>query len=308
MGIARGPRNAPSTLNAAWQPRFMWDGRADVLWAPPIGALENPLEMDFTRLEVAHAIASYMPDKYVAIFGALPPLDDAARFPARGKPGDAAFDAMAADDRDAVNRVAANVGKSLAAYLRKQASGASAFDRYLGGERDALTKHQQLGMLLFVEAGCANCHGGPQLTDGQFHNLGVADDGAAAPDRGRAAGIDLERAQLFAPDGPYADEARPLTIAAATPADEGAFRTPTLRNIALSAPYLHNGSAATLDEVVAFHLRGGGRGAGGFAGQVDDRLQPNAMTDSDRAALVDFLTTLTGAPPKPPWNQWQDLP
>jgi cytochrome c peroxidase len=94
IGLATGTRNAPSTLTAAWQSRFLWDGRADVLWAPPIGALENPKEMDFTRLEIAHAMFDYMRDRYEPIFGALPPLDDAARFPARGKPGDAAFDQM----------------------------------------------------------------------------------------------------------------------------------------------------------------------------------------------------------------------
>jgi cytochrome c peroxidase len=307
VGIAQGTRNAPSTLNAAWQSRFMWDGRFDVLWAPPVGAMENPLEMDFTRLEIAHAVAQYFADKYMPIFGALPPLDDATRFPARGKPGDAAFDGMAPADQDAVNRVAANVGKSLAAYLRKQASGPSPFDRYLGGERTALSDHQQLGMLLFVQAGCANCHSGPQLTDGEFHNLGVPGD-SAMPDRGRAAGIALERAQTFTPDGPYADAPRPLIIADATPADEGAFRTPTLRNIVLTAPYMHNGAFATLDAAVAFHLRGGGRGAGGFVGQVDAKLQPYPLAPDDRAALVDFLSALTGAPPEAPWNQWQDIP
>jgi cytochrome c peroxidase len=307
IGIAQGPRNAPSTLNAAWQSRFMWDGRFDVLWAPPVGAMENPLEMDFTRLEIAHAVAQYEADKYTAIFGALPPLDDTTRFPARGKPGDAAFDQMAAADQDAVNRVAANIGKSLAAYLRKQASGPSPFDRYLAGDAKAISPHQQLGMLMFVQAGCAGCHTGPQLSDGEFHNLGVAGEGAM-PDRGRAAGIALEEAQTFRPDGPYADRARPLMVAAATAADEGAFRTPTLRNIALTGPYMHNGSLATLDDVVAFHLRGGGRGGAGFIGQVDAKLQPHTLAAQDRAALVDFLSTLTGAPPQAPWNNWQDIP
>jgi cytochrome c peroxidase len=301
VGIATGTRNAPSTLNAAWQSRFLWDGRADVLWAPPLGALENPLEMDFTRLEIAHAMAAYYADSYTAVFGALPPLDDSARFPARGKPGDAAFDQMAAADRDAIDRVAANVGKAIASYLRKQASRESAFDRFLSGDHSALTAKQELGMILFVQAGCARCHSGPQLTDGEFHNLGMP-----GADRGRAAGVDLERAQIFSPDGAYSDHVEPLTIAAATAADEGAFRTPSLRNVALTAPYMHDGSLATLDVVVALHLAGGGRN--GSVGQVDALLQPYTLSASDQAALVDFLSSLNGAPPPPPWNDWQDKP
>jgi cytochrome c peroxidase len=283
IGLQTGTRNAPSTLTAAWQSRFLWDGRADVLWAPPIGALENPKEMDFTRLEIAHAIHDYESDRYQNVFGALPALDDGTRFPARGKPGDDAFDQMSPDDQDAVNRVAANVGKALAAYLRQQASRASAFDRYLDGDKQALTASQKLGMLRFVESGCARCHSGPQLSDEQFHSLGVG-----SGDPGRAAGIELEREQIFSPDGPYSDSPRALAIADPTPADEAAFRTPTLRNVTLSNPYFHDGSAATLDDAIAAH--------------------DLSLASGDQAAIVDFLGALVGTPPPPPWNQWQDIP
>jgi cytochrome c peroxidase len=308
MGLSAGTRNAPTTLNAAHETRFFWDGRADALWVPPLLAMENPLEMDFTRLELAHLMAAAYADSYTAIFGALPPLDDATRFPARGKPGDAAFDQMAPDDQDAVDRVAANVGKSLEAYLRMQASKQSPFDRFLGGVHGAITPHQELGMLLFVQSGCARCHSGPLLSDGKFHNLGVAAAAGAEPDRGRAAAVDVERAQTFSPAGRYSDLPTPLDLAPAVAADEGAFRTPSLRNVAVSAPYMHNGSLATLDDAVAFHLRGGGRGQSGYVGQVDSLLEPVTLSDSDRAALVDFLTTLTGDPANPPWNDWQDKP
>jgi cytochrome c peroxidase len=256
-----------------------------VLWAPPILAMENPTEMNFTRLQIAHAIAAYYPDAYTAVFGALPPLADAARFPAIGKPGDAAWDAMAPDDQDAVDRVAANVGKALAAYVRKLATGPTALDRWLAGDRSALTDAQQRGMTVFVRAGCATCHGGPASSDGAFHDLGVGGD-----DPGRAAAIEVERAQLFSPDGPYADEPQPIDIADATPDDAHAFRTPTLRDVALTAPYLHDGSIASLRDAVAFQPEG----ASLEAGELDD--------------LVEFLAALSGQYPDRPWNNWPDTP
>ena len=142
-GLSRLVRHSPTLLNAARMRWVFWDGRADSVWSQPLFAFENPIEMDFTRLEIAHAIARLYAQSYEKVFGPLPPLDDAARFPARGKPGDPAWEGMAASDRDAVNLVVANVGKSLEAYVRKLAAGPSAFDRFLAGDATALDADQR---------------------------------------------------------------------------------------------------------------------------------------------------------------------
>jgi cytochrome c peroxidase len=291
LGIAAGTRNAPTVLGVARRTRsFFWDGRADVLWAPPILAIENPIEMGSTRLEIAHTIAAYYAEPYAAIFGALPPLDDVTRFPAAGKPGDPAWDAMTAADQDAINRIAASTGKAIEAYLRKLATGPSAFDRWLDGDATALTDHQRDGLIAFVTGGCPTCHGGPLFTDDRFHDLGVPVLEGAAPDPGRAAAIEIERAQLFSPSGPYADVAQPpLMIADATPGDAGALRTPSLRDVVRTAPYMHNGRFLDLAAAIDFHA-------------------PIALSADDRDALIDFLGTLTGGYPDPPWNDWPDTP
>jgi cytochrome c peroxidase len=268
-GIAAGTRNAPSVLGVARRTRgFFWDGRADVLWAPPILAMENPIEMGMPRLEIVRVVATYHADAYTSVFGALPAVDGSA-------------------DAAAIDRVAANVGKALEAYLRKLATGPSAFDRFLDGDRAALTPHQQRGLTVFVVAGCPACHGGPLFTDDAYRNLGVPAWDGAADDQGRAAGVALERAQVFSPGGAYSDAPTDVAIADPIAADVGAFRTPTLRNVAVTGPYMHNGRFASLADAIAFHA---------------------TLDAPDLDAVVDFLGGLTGAYPEPPWNNWPDTP
>ena len=281
-GLETVTRNAPSVLGSARLHVFFWDGRANQLSAQPLFAFENPKEMDFTRLEIAHRIkASYAAD-YEALFGPLPQLDDAQRFPARGKPGDAAWDQMAQADRDAVDAVAANVGRAIEAYERKLASGASAFDRFLGGDKAAMSDAARRGMVVALRSGCfADCHTGPMMGGEAFSNLGVPAWPNVDPDRGRAA-----------------------VVGAPQPSDLGAFRTPPLRDVARGAPYMHNGRHDTLEQAVRFHLAGGGRGQGGFVGDVDPRLGTHALADAEVADLVAFLGALDGDYPPPPWNNW----
>lgn len=304
VGMQPVTRNAPTVLNAARQQLVFWDGRADSVWSQPLFAFENPKEMDFTRLEIAHQVFNlYKPD-YEGLFGPLPPLGETTRFPPAGKPGDASFDGMSAADQEAVNRVVANVGKSLEAYERKLATSLSPFDRFLAGDASALTADQKAGMLTFAKDGCLQCHGGPNLTDEKFHNLGVP----AWPD----AGIDVGRADAFAAlenspftaSGPYWEGAPPA-VAEPPPsaADEGAFRTPTLRNVALSAPYLHNGRAATLRDAILAHVPTTTSDPASFAGQTDPLL-PQQLSSSDVDQLVTFLGALNGDYPQLPWADW----
>lgn len=272
-GLAVVTRNSPSVLTSAFMQWQMWDGRADSLWSQPMLAFENDKEMDFTRLEIAHRVALSHREKYEALFGALPDLQDSQRFPARGKPGDAAWEAMAQADRVAVDTVAANVGKALEAYQRKLAVRPGRLDQFIDGDTTKLSGFEREGLRVFVAAGCVECHSGPMLSDGAFHRL----ERFSTNDRGRAEGLAALMQSHF--------KSSTGTIPLPSAEDEFAFRTPPLRNVSRTAPYGHDGSFATLEAVVDLHL-------------------PSSVKSDERAALLAFLNALVAGDPPSPWNNW----
>ena len=153
---------------------------------------------------------------------------------------------------------------ALATYVRTILSGASAYDRYEAGETTALSAEEQHGLRLFRgRAHCARCHSGSNLTDEDFHNTGVS-WGRRPYDAGRA-------------------------VVTGVPEDTGKFKTPTLREIERTAPYMHDGSIATLEKVVEFYDRGGKDNP--FR---DRELRPLRLTEEERMALVAFLRSLSG--------------
>jgi cytochrome c peroxidase len=303
-GLARLTRHSPTLFNAARMQVPFWDGRTDATWSQPLFAFENPAEMDFTRLELAHAIATLDAPAYEKVFGALPALDDAARFPARGRPGDPAWEGMNDDDRGAVNRVAANVGKALEAYARKLAAGPSRVDRFLGGDATALDTEERAGLVVFVKSGCADCHGGPLLSDQKFHALRVPAWPGDPVDVGRAGAYVTLAASPFNAQGPFWDGPKEPVPTAPSAGDLGAFRTPSLRNLTKAGPWGHNGRFATMDDAVTFHATGGTEGDPAAVGTRDPLLRSTALSDVDRGRLVRFLGALDGAYPRPPWNDW----
>jgi cytochrome c peroxidase len=136
--------------------------------------------------------------------------------------------------RDAVT--ADNIGRAIAAFERTLVTTNSPFDRYMRGDTSAMTATQIRGMTRFQTMGCTGCHSGPMFSDYEVHTLGVQENAKlAAPDTGQG--------------------------------DTYAFRTPSLRNLAYTAPYMHNGTLATLDDVINFYNRVGGRGRGGPGGR-----------------------------------------
>ena len=186
-------------------------------------------------------------------------LDSAVSRVARNRSYADAFQALGrAPSADAVAAV-------LAHYLRSIMSGDSPFDRFSAGDRGALTPIERRGLDLFQgRAGCDRCHSGSLLSDERFHNTGVAWRDERFLDAGRS----------------------DVTGHAG---DRGAFKTPTLRQVAATAPYMHDGSFATLEQVVDFYDRGGNPNP-----NLDHRLRPLRLTADDRAALVAFLRALTG--------------
>jgi cytochrome c peroxidase len=188
-------------------------------------------------------------------------------------------------------------------YLRKLAGGAAPFDRFLAGDASALDASQRRGLVSFVRNGCLDCHSGAMFSDMQFHNLGIPAWPGVELDRGREAGLQVLRDNPFNGAGAFYDGDE-VAIPAGAPGDLGAFRTPTLRNVAISAPYGHNGRYDTLEQIIAFHLQGGGRGGEGFVGDVDGKLVKHTVDAAELADLAAFLGSLTGSYPAQPWGGW----
>jgi cytochrome c peroxidase len=157
---------------------------------------------------------------------------------------------------------AGNVARALASYVRTIRSGDSPLDRYQAGDTTALTDDARRGLALFRgKANCAACHLGPNLTDEGFHNTGVS-----------LGGSDLGRVGVTA-----------------RAADRGKFKTPTLRDVARTAPYMHDGSITTLDDVVNFYDGGGKTNPG-----LDPEVHPLGLSASEKHDLVAFLRSLAG--------------
>ena len=187
-GAGSGRRNTPSLWNVAQNRWLFWDGRADSLWSQALKPIEDPLEMNGTRLHVAHYVVgdAKLRSLYTAAFGAAPDLSDAHRFPKTGGPkaSDEAQQLvwwlMAAEDQFAVNRVYSNVGKAIAAYEATIRSGEAPFDRFVRDLRagvassTAISPAAQRGLKVFIGKGdCVLCHSGPNFTNKEFHDIRV---------------------------------------------------------------------------------------------------------------------------------------
>jgi cytochrome c peroxidase len=294
-------RNAPTVINASysdiarggWQ---FWDGRKDSLWSHALEPLENPVEQNTTRLQVAHVLFDHYKADYEASFGALPELGSTARFPPAGKPGEPGYDGMAPADRAAIDRVFANFGKAIEAYERRLVSGSfapSAFDRMLAGDDTAMTPAAIRGAQLFVgKAACNECHRGGAFSDGKFHNIGCPQEGdhAYATDLGHHDGIAALLADPFNRAGAFSDQRDDAHMRglAPTAGDVGAFKTPTLRDLGRRAPYMHDGSAPTLADAVMSYVRVRSNP------WLDPQLQEVEIAPFDVPLLVAFLESLDG--------------
>lgn len=158
---------------------------------------------------------------------------------------------------------APNVGRALATFVRSLRVGGAPLDRFRAGDTAALSPSARRGRALFLgKANCSACHVGPNLTDEQFHNTGVS---WGAGDLGRFAVTGLEE-------------------------DRGRFSPPTLREVACTSPYMHDGSLGTLEEVVRFYDRGGGLNP-----YLDEEIRPLRLSAEELRALVDFLRSASGS-------------
>lgn len=324
LGAGWGRRRAPSLLDVGQASVLMWDGRHDAMYNQVFGPFESPAEMNSSRLFVAQQVFALFRDDYEAVFGAMPPLDDSARFPAltaeltgctpadgqaplvcdgeiHGSPGDGAeFDGMTAEDRDLVTRVVVNVGKAIGAYERLLACGPGRFDAWMHGDEDAVTSAEKRGAKVFIGAGnCVSCHAGPFMSDQQFHNVGlvptiVASAFIDADDHGAMVGLAQALEDPLNTAGSFSDGDDGRLPAMVGAAHDGAFRTPTLRCVAQRPSFFHTGQALGLAPVVAFFDRGGDL-PGGYPGVTE--IEPLGLTAQERDDLVAFLRTLDGPGP-----------
>ena len=158
-----------------------------------------------------------------------------------------------------------DLARALASYVRTILSGDSRYDRYVAGDANALDPTERLGLEVFRTKGnCVTCHLGPNLTDERFHNTGVGYK-----------------------DGRFGDDGR-FTVTGLDQ-DRGAFKTPTLRNVAETAPYMHDGSIETLEDVIDDYDEGGTANP-----YLDREMTKLALTESEKAALAAFLKALSG--------------
>jgi cytochrome c peroxidase len=303
LGAGYTLRNAPTVINAAYSPLWQfWDGRSDSLWSQALSPPEGNNEEATSRLAVAHLLADHYAAPYSGVFG---PMPDISSLPAAGRPGDPAWDSLTEADQEAVNRIFANYGKAIAAYERRLVSPAfepSAFDRFLAGDGGALSPSALAGAQIFIgRGGCQECHRGPLFSDFRFHNIGAPQEGLYAPtvDTGRAAGIPVLVASIFDRSGAFSDqqEATDTTGLGPIDADVGSFKTPMLRNVSKTAPYMHDGAYGDLWEVVNHYNFGGNTEL--YSGERDPAINPLLLSDAELDDLIEFLASLEDGAPLP---------
>ncbi len=280
-------RHTLGLLNVAYQRWFFWDGRADSLWSQAFGPLDNPKELGVGAAGLARLLHA----------------DDALRAAYR-----AAFDAEPSIEGEAAERTAVLGAKALAAYQALLVSRDAPFDRFAravrDGDRAAQAEYPDdalRGFVLFAgRADCRSCHAGPLFSDGEFHTIGMPPLAGGKPrDPLRRRGIELLRADRRNAAGPFSDDpegTRAEEIAQLVNGAEqwGQVRTPSLRNAALTAPYMHQGQKATLRAVLEFYSTLEGAIPAGHHGE--QVLKPLNLTVAEMDDLEAFLRSLTGQP------------
>ena len=184
--------------------------------------------------------------------------------------------------------------RAVAAFEATITSRNAPFDRYIEGDDTALSSSALRGAELFVgKAGCFQCHGGPLFSDQDFHNTGVPPNAEFESNPLRQITLRYQHRARGVPESVYRSADRDLGLYYTTKRDEdkGKFRTPSLREVELTGPYMHNGAFKTLEEVVAFYNNGGGDDPA-----KDPVLRPLELTEQEMTDLIEFMLSLTGDP------------
>ncbi len=326
-GVAVTPFNAPTVLNTAYTQWQFWDGRSDSLWSQALQPIENALEMNSSRTFVLKQIAATprLKTAWEKAFGAMPDLSDDGRFldnacPApleadnpfaekkeSDDPRHQAWINMGAEDQQLINREFAKLGKAIGAFERQLISGPAPFDFYAASLRGdnvlgdvSISDSAQRGLRFFIGEGqCLSCHFGPNLSDGEFHNVGLAlPEGDELNDEGRPDGIRKLRIDPFNGRGEFSDandwdSNQHLLYMFYNEHTFGAYKTPSLRNVSRTAPYGHDGRFAGLREVLEFYSELPGLPP---IGHREETLLPLLLEEQELLDLIEFLNSLEGQP------------
>lgn len=305
--------NSPTLWNVAQNRWFFWDGRADSLWSQAIGSMESHKELDTDRVYLLHWLLKNKPVKkdFEQWFGALDSCVIGKELPTSAKPTHSPKElslnerwlALSDCQKTQANRVISGLAKVIAAYEETILSYNSPFDRYAASLKHKMTDFEpypeaaKRGLKLFIAPNsCINCHSGSNFSDSEFHNLFSAQ--RSEQKTGRYYAIDKLKASEFHAGSAYsaltAEDFKKIDFIYKNVAFKQAFKTPTLRNLGGSAPYMHDGRFKQLDEVVAYYASLKGKEQGDTqATHIEETLfQLNTMSQQQQSDLVAFLKTL----------------
>ena len=314
-GVGVTPRKTMTIIGTAYSPWFFWDGRKDSQWSQALGPTESAVEHGGNRTMYAQILfkdEAYR-SQYESLFGTFPDLSDTERFPSSAGPVDdveasKAWEQMSTEDQESINHIFVNIGKAIAAYERLIIPGPSRFDAYVQAVQsdDQIQMEQTLssseanGLHLFIgKAQCMNCHNGPLFTNNSFHNTGIPPATDLPPDFGRIEGVMQAKSDPFNCLGKYSDANQddcPHLRYTRTEGQEiiAAFKTPTLRNVADTAPYMHSGQIPILSDVFKHYNEAT------FAIRGHSQLSELGLTPQDLVDLEAFLGTLSSPLATPP--------
>lgn len=302
-GVGKTNRNSPSIIGTIHSPWQFWDGRKDSQWSQALGPVENPVEHGSNRAAVAQLIArdTEYHVLYQKAFGKLPDLSNTDRFPLNAGPIDNSelatkWEGMGSQEKETINTIFANFGKALSAFETTIKPEPSRFDRYIEAlltknqsAAEIILNHNEIeGLRLFIGRGsCTNCHNGPLLTSHDFQNIGLANDSS----KGRLEAINQVLSDPFNCMGDYSDaskaECNELRFIKRSGNDLiGAFKVPSLRNVANTAPYMHDGRFDALYQVLEQYNKAPKPKSGMSA------LHPLNLTEDKLHFLEAFLRTL----------------
>jgi cytochrome c peroxidase len=258
-------RNTPTVINSAFHPKLDWDGKALRLDIQAQGAMKGAVAMNMDPVMVEERLRQI--PEYVKRF------DDVFG------PGGPWFE---------------DASRAIAIFQSTILSSNVPFDRFMEGDESALSESEKRGFKLFTTtAGCSACHRGRLFTDENFHGLGVPTPEQFSTDAIREITFKYQLRSRGVSEEVYrtATDDPGLYLVTKVDTDFGQFRTPMLRELGQTAPYMHNGAFATLEEVIEFYNSGGGESP-----NLDPLLRPLGLTEENKSDLMAFLMSLTGDP------------
>lgn len=307
VGLLQTTRNSPSIVGTSNHNWFFRDGRIDSLWAQALHPIENPLEHRSSRSQFAQVIFndSELKKEYEKTFGPMPDISDKTRFPVYAGPVQInemmnAWKSMTTTDQKTITDIFVNGGKAIAAYETKLQPAPSRFDNYVKAVSNHDTKEMQVllskdetaGLKIFLDKGkCFICHNGPMFSDLGFHNIGTPPLNIKRYDFGRSKAVRRVKNNPFNCLSEYndaqdksCDELKYMVFHEEETL--AAFKTPSLRNVTKTGPYMHAGQYKSLADVIK-HYNDPPTTKVGM-----NKLLNIDLTDTEMKQLEDFLHTL----------------